>query len=320
MSTAPSPRLRAAGRSHPGLRRPNNEDRYSIVDAPAAGRASILAVIADGIGGHQAGEVAAELAIETIVQKVAASNGKHPSKTLGQAFMEANRRINQAAGAQDSRHGMGTTCVAAWVLGERLYTASLGDSRLYLLRDGELRQLTTDHTWVQEAIEAGALLPEQAKGHPNAHIVRRYLGSPRTEQPDFRIRMDASESDRQAESHQGMPLRTGDRLLLCTDGLTDLVSNAEIAEILRMPDLDVVLDTLIERANARGGRDNITAVVLEAEDIPAPPPDDAPPDTPPNEKTRRDMLLFGGFAALFVLGLCALTVLAVLGTYLWLRP
>ncbi len=315
MSTADSPRLRAAGRSHPGLRRPNNEDRFAVVDAPVAGKESLLAVIADGIGGHQAGEVAAELAIETVVRKVTDSNGKHPSKTLGQAFMEANRRINQAAGAQDSRQGMGTTCVAAWILGKHLYTASLGDSRLYLLRGGELRQLTTDHTWVQEAVEAGALLPEQARGHPNAHIVRRYLGSPRTEPPDFRIRMDAAESDRQAESHQGMPLQTGDRLLLCTDGLTDLVSDEEIAEILRLPDLDAVPDTLIERANARGGRDNITVVVLEAVDIPA-----SPPASPADEKARRDMALLGGFAALFILGLCALSVLTVLGVYLWLRP
>ncbi len=314
MKTVSLSRLRAAGDSHPGLRRPNNEDRFVILPTPAAGEEALLAVIADGIGGHQAGEIAAEIAIETIVETVQAAKGNHPSRTLARAFMEANQRINRAASKQGSQRGMGTTCVSAWVLGNHLYTASLGDSRLYLLRAGSLRQLTTDHTWVQEAIEAGALLPEQARQHPNAHIVRRYLGSPRTEPPDLRIRLERGESDRQAEKHQGMPLRAGDRLLLCTDGLTDLVEDPEIAEILSLPLLEAIPEAFIERANSRGGRDNITVIVMEA--LEAPPPAAAESE---ESKTRRDVLLVGGLSVVFLTGLCILGMLISLGMYFWLR-
>ncbi len=259
--------LYVAGRTHPGLKRPNNEDRFVILPQYVSRSRripSVLAVVADGIGGHQAGEVAAEIAINTIVQHVSASQAENPPEILAQAFIQANQRINQAAAQRENHRGMGTTCVAAWVLGTRLYAASLGDSRLYLWRNQRLYQLTTDHTWVQEAVEAGVLTTQQARHHPNARIVRRYLGSPKTERPDLRIRLLPRESTVEAEAHQGMRLHPGDRLLLCSDGLSDLVEDAEIARILQSTtSLDFALESLIQRANAQGGRDNITAVLLE---------------------------------------------------------
>jgi protein phosphatase len=158
---------------------------------------------------------------------------------------------------------MGSTCVCTWVLGEQLYIASVGDSRIYLLRDNQIHQLTTDHTWAQEAVEHGIISPEQVRGHPQSHIIRRYLGSKTIVDVDFRLRLHPDESDEQALANQGMGLQPGDKLLLCSDGLTDLVEENEIKEKLQWPDRDAALQELVDLANQRGGHDNITIVTLE---------------------------------------------------------
>jgi protein phosphatase len=132
-----------------------------------------------------------------------------------------------------------------------------------MIRGDAIRQLSTDHTWIQEAIEHGALTPEEAVGHPNAHVIRRYLGSRQPVVPDLRLRMNAGESDDQAESNQGLRLLPGDQLLLCSDGLTDLVSDAEILATLKTKSQDEALDELVSLANQRGGHDNITIVSLQ---------------------------------------------------------
>jgi protein phosphatase len=138
--------------------------------------------------------------------------------------------------------GMSTTCVCAWVIGDRLFAASVGDSRLYLVRNGAITCLTTDHTWVQEAIEAGAITPEQARQHPNAHIIRRHLGSPQPVVPDYRLRFRPDLTDIEAEAIQGMRLLPGDDLLLCSDGLTDLVGDEEILAAVAGQDLEKSLE------------------------------------------------------------------------------
>ena len=158
---------------------------------------------------------------------------------------------------------MGTTCACAWVVDDRLYSASVGDSRIYLVRDDSIHQLTTDHTWVQEAIESGALTPEQARNHPNAHVIRRHLGSPHPVVPDLRLRIDPGETDGQAQSNQGMQLLPDDQLLLCSDGLTDLVDDEEILNALKFRPIEEALNWLVDLANARGGHDNITIVALQ---------------------------------------------------------
>jgi protein phosphatase len=157
---------------------------------------------------------------------------------------------------------MGTTCACAWVIGSRLYIASVGDSRVYLLRNGSLMQLTTDHTWVQEAVEKGILTPQEAPQHPNVHVIRRYLGSPRTPHADVRLRLAKDESDTQARSNQGLPLLVGDVILLCTDGLTDMLTDEDIESAVSGMDIQPAVQRLVSAACDRGGKDNITVVML----------------------------------------------------------
>src|SRR3990172_5046815 len=158
---------------------------------------------------------------------------------------------------------MSTTGACAWVIGNRLYIASVGDSRIYLLRGDRIRQITIDHTWVQEAISSGVLSLEQARDHPNSHVIRRHLGSSQPVAPDFRLRLRDDEDDLRAEANQGLPLGPGDQILICSDGLTDLVEDGEIAAMLRSGKPDRALGDLVELANQRGGHDNITMVLLE---------------------------------------------------------
>jgi serine/threonine protein phosphatase PrpC len=258
--------LAFAATTHPGMKGKTNEDRYSVTaycTTTDDHTPSVLAVLADGIGGHRAGEVAAQQAIENINKYIANSPAIHPASVLKQALTHTNQLILNLANANPSLAGMGTTCVCAWVIADKLYAASVGDSRLYLQRGAEISCLTTDHTWVREALERGSLTPEQVKGHPNAHIIRRFLGSMNAINPDMRLRLSPNESDSQAEANQGMTLIPGDRLMLCSDGLTDLVQDTEILDILRSSRLDQSIAQLVNLANQRGGHDNITVIALE---------------------------------------------------------
>jgi serine/threonine protein phosphatase PrpC len=256
------PHLVVAGQSHPGETGKNNEDAFSVTSyVLEAGKVpSLLAVVADGIGGHQAGEVAARLAVETLVQRVAASSGREPLKVLRAAVAEASHAIQRAASNSPDQEGMGSTIAVAWVIGGKLYTVSVGDSRIYLLRGAALRRLTTDHTWVQEALDHGIIAPEEVHNHPHAHVLRRYLGGAQDPQPDFRLRLRADESDSRSQGNQGLPLRAGDRFLVCSDGLTDLVTDAEIQTILSTHNPEAAAQTFVDLARARGGHDNITVI------------------------------------------------------------
>jgi protein phosphatase len=264
--------LNVAAVSHPGVSGKNNEDRYSVssfLTPQNPPQPSLLAIVADGIGGHRAGEIAAELAIETISQNIAASDASHPPKTLQEAIQHASRVIYQQAESNPNQRGMGSTCACCWVIGDRLFIASVGDSRVYLIRNGAIQQLSTDHTWVQEAIDQGALAPGQARNHPNAHVIRRYLGSRQPAIPDLRLKLNHAENDLQAETNQGFTLRPGDRVLLCSDGLTDLVEDREILSYLQDHPLETALNQLVALSNQRGGYDNITIIGLQ---IPASSP------------------------------------------------
>jgi PPM family protein phosphatase len=258
--------LHIAAATHPGMKGKSNEDRYSVTAYRATSddhTPSVLALLADGIGGHRAGEVAAQVAVENINKFVANSPTSQPTQVLKQALTHTSQIILNLSKEDPSLTGMGTTCVCAWVIGDRLYGASVGDSRLYLQRGTNLICLTTDHTWVQEALAQGTLTPDQVKGHPNAHIIRRFLGSMNAINPDMRLRLSPAESDNQAETHQGLRLSPGDRLMLCSDGLTDLVTDEEILDILRTRQLELSPVQLINLANQRGGHDNITVVAME---------------------------------------------------------
>jgi len=252
-------------RSHPGRSGKKNEDRYAVsayrvsMDDPVP---SLLAVVSDGIGGHRAGEVAAEMAVNVVSHAIASSSARHPLETMQEAVRLASEAISERARSEPSMQGMGATCACTWVIGERLYTASIGDSRIYLLRGGIFQRLTTDHTWVQEAMEKGFITPEQARNHPNIHVIRRYLGSIQPPAVDVRMRLQGDESDTQARSNQGMRLMPGDVILLCTDGLTDLVTDEEMHAAVKGRNLQMEAQRLIDLANDRGGHDNVTVILI----------------------------------------------------------
>jgi serine/threonine protein phosphatase PrpC len=256
--------MHVAASSHAGRSGKNNEDNYAVSAYQLEdGTPAVVAVIADGIGGHRAGEVAAELAVNTVSQVIAESDGRSPQQALGWAFNVASDRILTQAQTAEGQQGMGATCACAWVIGKRLYTAYAGDSRIYLIRERAIQQLTVDHTWVQEAVEKGVINPAMRSTHPNMHVIRRYLGSDKGVEADFRLRLRPDESDERSAANQGLGLRPGDVLLLCTDGLTDLLEEKDILGTLAdSKALRASTEALVAEANRRGGHDNITVVML----------------------------------------------------------
>lgn len=258
--------LHVSALSHPGMSGKNNEDRYAVSSFQLSredARPSVFAVVADGIGGHRAGEVAAELGVNYITMGVGESNAKKPVKILETAIQEASQAIAAHSAGKNEEEGMGSTCACAWVIENRLYTAYVGNSRIYLLRGRQIQRLTVDHTWVQEAYEKGIITAEQMRDHPNVHVIRRYLGGIKLPEVDFRLRIDDEESREESESNQGFHLEPGDTILLCTDGLTDLVWDDEILKTIRSKrDLKQAAELLVNLANQRGGHDNITVVLL----------------------------------------------------------
>lgn len=228
----------------------------------------LVAVIADGIGGHKAGEIASTIAVSTIITAIAESDGADPIWILKSALLEANHSITSEAGDDASRRGMGSTVVCAMIIDQALYIATLGDSRIYLIRDRVIQQLNIDHTWVQEALDSGVLNEEEARNHPRRHLIRSYLGSADPIQPDLRLYLDLNENQEQAKANQGLPLVPGDQVMLCTDGLTDLVADEEFLEILESGGTeDESLGKLVDLANLRGGHDNITIILLQSPGI-----------------------------------------------------
>ncbi len=272
--------LPVAALTHPGMKGKNNEDRFGVsafrmktqIATPV-----LLAILSDGIGGNRAGEIASELAVNLISQAVASSDGRNPTQILEAAIQNASERIYQQAQENPEQHGMGATCACIWIAGDRLFTATVGDSRVYLMRNDSIQQLSTDHTWIQEALERGLIQPDQVNGHPNAHVIRRYLGSPTPPEVDFRMRLNGLEAKTDDPNNQGFRLLPGDCLLLCSDGLTDLVNDDEILTEFRQNTLEEAGQKLIDQANQRGGHDNITLVAIQipvlspaAETAPAP--------------------------------------------------
>ncbi len=256
--------LGVAAATDPGMKGKNNEDQFAVTAYKLSNRDPkpvMFAIVADGIGGHRAGEVASDIAVEMICEAVASSDGSQPLEIMQAAIIQASQAIYAQGSQNTNQIGMGTTCVCAWIIDDRLYVTHVGNSRIYLLRQNKLIQLNVDHTWVKEAVDAGALTVDQARGHPNANIIRRYLGASSIPEVDRRIRTDRSNHYR--EDHQGFRLRSGDRLLLCSDGLNDMVEDQRIAEELNHDELEKSAAGLIAAANKNGGKDNITVVILE---------------------------------------------------------
>jgi len=215
--------------SHPGLSGRKNEDRCATGwYAGPAGKPVLFAVLSDGIGGHPAGEVAAQIAVDQILRRVAKSDGWDPRRIMKSAIRGASRAIVSQAANRPDRAGMGATCACVWIAGRRLYTAHVGDSRIYLLRSSQIHRLTVDNTWVQEAIEIGIMEPERASESPNLHVLRRRLGSPQPPVVDLRLLTPPEANHRDQRQAQGLKLMQRDIVLVCSDGLTDGVADEEI--------------------------------------------------------------------------------------------
>ncbi|MGB3714054.1 MAG: PP2C family serine/threonine-protein phosphatase [Candidatus Promineifilaceae bacterium] len=234
----------------------------------------ILGVVADGVGGQIAGEVASRVAVETIQNYFnAIERIDNINNHLEEAIVAANKAVYQASRDNPEYRGMSTTVAMTAIIDDHLFTAHVGDSRIYLYRDGRLRQISIDHTWAQEAIDAGLLTPEQAKKHPNRNVIRRHLGGSMEVEVDHRLALEAGQSPVAARANQGMIIREGDTLLICSDGLTDMINDQAVLESLynHYFDLQTASDELVDKANQAGGKDNITVVILQA------PPKGPPP-------------------------------------------
>ena len=239
--------LKMAGLTDPGMRRENNEDAYLTV--PEIG----LAVLADGMGGHLAGEVASGIAVDVIRRNLIAAfaDGDAPSleaDSIRAAIELANQAINETSAARPECAGMGATVVAAVFHDDRVCVAHVGDSRLYRLRGGQLEQVTEDHSMIQELLRRGFITPEEARVSTNKNVVTRALGV------DSAVQVDVAEQ----------PVNEGDLYLLCSDGLSDVLTTEAMQDILvrHDDDLDAALAELIAQANAGGGPDNVSAILV----------------------------------------------------------
>ncbi len=250
--TPPGPsELRAVALSDVGSVRTNNEDATRFIrPATQAVQASkgYLAVVADGMGGHAAGEVASQMATE-VVSKTYYQREESPEESLYFALAKANRQIWQAAGRNAQQKGMGTTCTAVAVCGSRIYVGHVGDSRAYLCKNGHFTQLTTDHTYVQKLVDDGLLQPADADTHPERNVLTRAMGT------NSKVEIDVD--------MPALRFEENDRLLLCSDGLYDYLSNEEMANWLNLPSISEAAQLMIDQAKARGGHDNITVMVVE---------------------------------------------------------
>jgi len=230
-----------AGLSDVGRQRNANEDSYVIAEP--------MFVVADGMGGAQAGEVASRAAAE--VFEAADHPGGTPEEQLTNLVLEANRRIYEMAQRDESRRGMGTTLTAAMVVDDGVSVGHVGDSRAYRMRDGALEQLTHDHSLVAELQRSGQLSRDAAEHHPQRSIITRALG------PESTVDVDA-------HTHSG---RAGDVYLLCSDGLTSMISDDEVGALLRgSGTLDEAAESLVRAANQSGGKDNVTVVLFRIDD------------------------------------------------------
>lgn len=266
--------VKAFGVTDKGRLRPSNEDQFLIAELTKAmriWRTSLpepkvqfgeerghLFLVADGMGGHRAGEQASALAVVAIEQFTLNSlkwffdsNPAEAQRVLAQfrtALREVNTRILEESAEHSELSGMGTTLTMAYHLDAQLCVVHVGDSRAYMYRDGELRQVTQDHTLIAEMLRSGALKPEDATNHRFRHVITNVVGG-----NDAGINIEA----------HALEVQAGDRLLLCSDGLTEMVPHAEIVATLRTePDPEAACATLLTRANEAGGRDNITLVIV----------------------------------------------------------
>lgn len=230
-----------------GRQRKLNQDYVFTSEVPLGPLTNLFAV-ADGMGGHKAGEYASKCTVETIVEEVSTYQGNEIIKALTAAVQHANTRLRQVANSDINYQGMGTTLVMATFDDDILYVGNVGDSRLYIIGDG-IRQVTTDHSLVEEMVRMGGLDREKARTHPDKNIITRAIGVVEVVDIDF-FEVD--------------DLKEGDIILMCSDGLSNMLSDNEIAEIVNARGtLEEKADNLVAAANRNGGKDNIAVILIE---------------------------------------------------------
>jgi protein phosphatase len=242
-----------AARSDVGMIRSGNEDAFYAHATKERG----LFIVADGMGGHVAGEVASEMAVQILareLQDITDVTTEEARQRVVDSIRLANRAIYERTLAESDKQGMGTTVSVILVAGSRYLIGQVGDSRVYLLRDGSLKQLTKDHSYVQEQVDAGLLTPEQARYHPYSNVITRCVGAGEDVEPD---------------TFTG-EIRAGDVFLIASDGLTGMVDDKRLQQLLlSRASAGRVVDALIAEANYRGGLDNITAIVVQIQAVDA---------------------------------------------------
>ena len=249
-----SPYLRFAAKTDLGRIRENNEDKfdfYEVEDLTLLATRGCLYAVADGMGGHAAGQIASELALKNVIANYYNSANDDIPTSLLESIVAANEAIYNIAVMIPERNGMGTTLTAAVFAEDRVYVAQVGDSRAYLIRDGQVRQVTYDHSWVAEQVRLGGMTPEEAESSPYRNVITRSIGTQSTVEPEVFVE--------EARPH--------DIWVLCSDGLTGHVADAEILQIVTGVPPAEAARQLIELANSRGGRDNITVFVISVRDI-----------------------------------------------------
>ena len=250
-------RFTCAARTDVGVVRSGNEDTYLMSSDRG------FFVVADGMGGHAAGEVASEMASRLIAEEFRPVRGMTDDELMAQmvgAIRAANAAIFRRTLQEQDKRGMGTTATVLALLPRRYLIGQVGDSRAYLLRGGVLTQITKDHSYVQEQVDAGRLSPEEARIHPYANVITRCVGSSGDVVPDLYLGT----------------LEPGDLILLASDGLTGMLDDEDLLDIMSSDlDLELMVDKLIAEANRRGGLDNITTILVKVEAV-APPTGEVP--------------------------------------------
>nr|WP_330364794.1 Stp1/IreP family PP2C-type Ser/Thr phosphatase [Butyrivibrio sp. NC3005] len=230
-----------------GRERELNQD-YVFTSEKRIGNLSNVFIVADGMGGHNAGDFASRFTVDTIVEEIGLSFEQSPVKILSAAIKTANRKLRAKAASDIKLSGMGTTLVAATIIGRYLQVANIGDSRLYIINNDGIRQITHDHSLVEEMVRMGGIDPETARHHLDKNIITRAIGATENVDVDFF----------QEE------LKSGDMILMCSDGLTNMVSDKEIFTIIQRPnDIAGKAENLIKAANNNGGKDNIAVILIE---------------------------------------------------------
>lgn len=238
--------MRTYSVSDTGILREMNQDFCFASDQPV-GNLPNLFIVADGMGGHRAGDYASRYTTHRIVASVTRNKEKEPISILKEAITTANQILMEEAREDEEKYGMGTTIVAATILDDRLCVANIGDSRLYVIGDG-IRQVTVDHSYVEEMIRLGKVDAKAARVHPNKNIITRAIGATEDVEADF----------------FEVELAGGESILLCTDGLTNMVEDTAICEImLSAKSPEEKAKQLVVLANQNGGKDNITVVIVE---------------------------------------------------------